>query len=141
MVFELLASRPAEESVGVVALFRAQADLVESLIEERRLLNRSLDDRFSEDLDERFFLKDLENVQGARREADRLGTDAGGVSDRPVSAAPQGKQVQRLHPLGNCGVSFFGALAIMTLSSSACPSATESGRPRGRRQRRLRDAS
>ena len=46
MVFELLASRPAEESVGVVALFRAQADLVESLIEERRLLNRSLDDRF-----------------------------------------------------------------------------------------------
>ena len=46
MVFELLATRPAEESVGVVALFPAQADLIESLIEERRLLNRSLDDRF-----------------------------------------------------------------------------------------------
>ena len=68
IVFELMAERPPEESVGVVALSRPQADLIDRLIEERRLLNRYLDDRFSEDLDERFFVKNLENVQGDERD-------------------------------------------------------------------------
>ena len=68
IVFDLMANRPLDESVGVVALSRSQADLIERLIEERRLLNRHLDDRFSENLDERFFVKNLENVQGDERD-------------------------------------------------------------------------
>ena len=68
IVFDLMESRPLEESIGVVALSRSQANLIETLIEERRLINRHLDDRFSGDLDERFFVKNLENVQGDERD-------------------------------------------------------------------------
>ena len=68
IVFELMATETSSESIGVVALSRAQADLIENLMEERRLLNRHLDQRFSEDLPERFFVKNLENVQGDERD-------------------------------------------------------------------------
>ena len=68
IVFELMATQTASESIGVVALSRPQADLIESLIEERRLLNRHLDQRFSDELPERFFVKNLENVQGDERD-------------------------------------------------------------------------
>ncbi|MDE2893754.1 MAG: DUF3320 domain-containing protein [Chloroflexota bacterium] len=68
IVFELMEQTAPDESVGVVALSRAQADLIENLIEQRRLLDRHLDDRFSEDLDEHFFVKNLENVQGDERD-------------------------------------------------------------------------
>ena len=68
IAFELMATQTASESIGVVALSRPQADLIESLIEERRLLNRHLDHRFSDDLPERFFVKNLENVQGDERD-------------------------------------------------------------------------
>ena len=85
IVFDLMASRPVDESVGVVALSRAQADLIETLIEERRLLNRSLDDRFSEDVDERFFVKNLENVQGDERDHMILSI---GYGPTPAGAVP-----------------------------------------------------
>ena len=68
IVFELMATQTASESIGVVALSRSQADLIENLIEERRLLNRHLDHRFGDDLPERFFVKNLENVQGDERD-------------------------------------------------------------------------
>ena len=68
IVFELMANQPEGESIGVVAFSRNQADLIETLIEEHRLLNRHLDGRFSEDLPERFFVKNLENVQGDERD-------------------------------------------------------------------------
>ena len=61
-------AHPDDESIGVVALSRPQAEIIERLIEERRLRNRSLDDRFSDDLPERFFVKNLENVQGDERD-------------------------------------------------------------------------
>jgi very-short-patch-repair endonuclease/DNA polymerase III delta prime subunit len=67
-VFELLRNRPAKESVGVVTLSRSQADLIEELVNERRLKDSSLDSRFAEDLSERFFVKNLENVQGDERD-------------------------------------------------------------------------
>lgn len=67
-VFELLRNRPPNESVGVVTLSRSQADLIEELINERRLKDSSLDSRFAEDLNERFFIKNLENVQGDERD-------------------------------------------------------------------------
>ena len=68
IVFELMATQPNDESIGVVTLSRSQSDLIESLIEERRLLNRHLDYRFSEERLERFFVKNLENVQGDERD-------------------------------------------------------------------------
>ena len=87
LVFELMASQPLDESFGVVALSRAQADLIETLIEEHRMLNRHLDGRFSHDLPERFFVKNLENVQGDERDHMILSicygpTPAGGVPNR-----------------------------------------------------------
>ncbi len=68
LVFELMRQQPDSESVGVVTLSRAQADLIEQLIDLRRLHERELDERFSEELDERFFVKNLENVQGDERD-------------------------------------------------------------------------
>ena len=87
IVFGLMEERPRDESVGVVALSRSQANLIETLIEERRLINRHLDDRFSSDLDERFFVKNLENVQGDERDHMVLSvgygpTTAGAVPNR-----------------------------------------------------------
>ena len=68
LVFNHMYSRPADESLGVVALSRSQADLIEQLIEERRILERSLEGRFTEKCDEPFFVKNLENVQGDERD-------------------------------------------------------------------------
>ena len=67
-VFRLMRARPEGESVGVVALSRAQAELIERLVEQRRLEERDLDARFAEDRTERFFVKNLENVQGDERD-------------------------------------------------------------------------
>ncbi len=87
IVFDLLETQPRDESIGVVALSRSQADLIETLIEERRLISRHLDDRFSSDVDERFFVKNLENVQGDERDHMVLSvgygpTSAGAVPNR-----------------------------------------------------------
>ena len=87
IVFELMETRPADESIGVVALSRPQADLIEDLIEERRLLSRHLDSRFNEERAERFFVKNLENVQGDERDHMVLSicygpTPAGAVPNR-----------------------------------------------------------
>ena len=85
IVFELMATSPVDESIGVVALSRPQADLIESRIEERRLFNRDLDHRFSDDLDERFFVKNLENVQGDERDHMILSI---GYGRTPAGAVP-----------------------------------------------------
>ncbi len=68
LVFEHLRTRPVGESLGVVALSRSQSDLIERLIEERRILERDLDERFNERKDEPIFIKNLENVQGDERD-------------------------------------------------------------------------
>lgn len=68
LVLELMEGRPADESIGVVALSRAQADLIEQLLDERRRSDRRFDGRFSDDAHERFFVKNLENVQGDERD-------------------------------------------------------------------------
>ncbi|MCY4523092.1 MAG: DUF3320 domain-containing protein [Caldilineaceae bacterium] len=85
IVFELMATRAASESIGVVALSRPQADLIESLIEARRLGERHLDHRFSGDLPERFFVKNLENVQGDERDHMILSI---GYGPTPAGAIP-----------------------------------------------------
>ncbi len=86
IVFELMETHSPDESIGVVALSRPQADLIEALIEERRMLSRHLDYRFSEEGAERFFVKNLENVQGDERDHMVLSvcygpTPAGAVSN------------------------------------------------------------
>ena len=87
IVFELMKTHPAEESIGVVALSSHQAKLIEALIEERRMHFRHLDCRFSEEGAERFFVKNLENVQGDERDHMVLSicygpTPAGAVPNR-----------------------------------------------------------
>ncbi|MFT5152302.1 MAG: very-short-patch-repair endonuclease, partial [Planctomycetota bacterium] len=67
-VFELMRARPFQESIGVVTLSRTQADLIETLIAQRRRGEREFDERFALDLPERFFVKNLENVQGDERD-------------------------------------------------------------------------
>jgi len=68
LVFEHFRTRPFGESLGVVALSRAQSDLIERLIEERRILEHDVDARFKEKPGEIFFIKNLENVQGDERD-------------------------------------------------------------------------
>ena len=68
LVFELLAARPKSESIGVVTLSRAQADLIETLVDEAREFHPEYEDRFARDRQERFFVKNLENVQGDERD-------------------------------------------------------------------------
>lgn len=68
IVFELMETQPPTESIGVVALSRAQADLIQELIDVRRLSDRRFDERFAEGTHERFFVKNLENVQGDERD-------------------------------------------------------------------------
>ena len=68
LVFQHMRNRPQGESIGVVALSRPQADLIDTLIEERRILERDVDEYFKRGLDEPFFVKNLENVQGDERD-------------------------------------------------------------------------
>ena len=68
LVFELMRTSPESESVGVVALNRPQASLIEDLIERRLDTQPELEFRFSSEREERFFVKNLENVQGDERD-------------------------------------------------------------------------
>ncbi len=68
LVFEHMRTRPVEESLGVVALSRAQADYIDQLIEYRRLEQRDVDHWFADGVKEPFFVKNLENVQGDERD-------------------------------------------------------------------------
>ena len=68
LVFEHMRTRPSAESLGVVTLSRAQADLIERLVEDRRILERDVETLFTERKEEPFFVKNLENVQGDERD-------------------------------------------------------------------------
>ena len=65
--FKILEARP-KESVGVIALSRSQMELIERLMDARRVERRDLDPYFDESRPERFFVKNLENVQGDERD-------------------------------------------------------------------------
>ena len=67
LVFDLMRKRPTE-SVGVVTLSRAQADRVETLVDEARMELPEFDHQFAPEREERFFVKNLENVQGDERD-------------------------------------------------------------------------
>ncbi len=68
LVMRHMRERPPGESLGVVALSRAQADLIERRLDERRILERDVEGRFSAGGNEPFFVKNLETVQGDERD-------------------------------------------------------------------------
>ena len=100
LVFELFQTRPGE-SVGVVALSRNQADRIETLIDNHRLTTSQFDNRFSSDAVERFFVKNLENVQGDERDHIVLSvgygpsTESGRVYNRfgPINSEGGGRRL------------------------------------------------
>ena len=134
IVFELMSTQPTSESVGVVALSRSQADLIENLIDDRRLLNRQLDHRFGDDLPERFFVKNLENVQGDERDHMILSI---GYGPTPAGAVPN-----RFGPINQEGgerrlnVAVTRARKSMTVVHSLRAEDITSGSPGARQLRR-----
>lgn len=68
LVFDLFRRIPTDETVGVIALSRAQADCIWAVLDERRRANPDAEERFKEDKLEPFFIKNLENVQGDERD-------------------------------------------------------------------------
>ena len=68
LVCELMDRYGPERSIGVVALSRAQSNYIDEQLELRRTTRRDLDVCFAGSLDEPFFVKNLENVQGDERD-------------------------------------------------------------------------
>ncbi|MDN3652199.1 DUF3320 domain-containing protein [Thalassotalea ponticola] len=63
-----LAQQHPQYSVGVVTFSKAQADMVDDVLEQRRLNNPLLDAYLREDKVENVFVKNIENVQGDERD-------------------------------------------------------------------------
>ena len=84
LVIEHLRTRPAK-SLGVAAMSRPQADLIERLIEERLLDERDAEDA-RQGMSEPLFVKNLENVQGDER--DRIIISIGYGPTTPSGATP-----------------------------------------------------
>ena len=82
-------------SVGVVTFSEAQKDLIESLFDERREKDPSIEHFFSEDAPEPFFVKNLENVQGDER--DVILFSVGYAADK------EGKLAMNFGPLNRAG--------------------------------------
>ena len=134
LVFELMETLPESDSLGVVALSRAQAELIENLIEQGRLIRRHLDERFSEDVRERFFVKNLENVQGDERDHMILSI---GYGPTPAGTVPN-----RFGPINNEGgerrlnVAVTRARKSMTVVHALRPEDITSTTPGARQLRR-----
>ena len=96
ILYELLQTQPQNESIGIIALSRLQSDLIQDLIDLRRLSDRQYDERFTADVRERLFVKNLENVQGDERDHIILSIGYG-----PTVAT--GKTHNRFGPLNNEG--------------------------------------
>lgn len=67
LVFEHFKKHP-ERSLGVVTFSEAQQNAVDAAIRQLRLSNGSMERFFTEDREEPFFIKNLENVQGDERD-------------------------------------------------------------------------
>ena len=68
IVFKMMDRYGDSQTIGVVALSRAQSDYIQERIDIRRESARHLDGCFSGELSEPFFVKNLENVQGDERD-------------------------------------------------------------------------
>lgn len=67
LVFEHFKKHP-DRSLGVVTFSEAQQNAVDAAIRQMRLSNGSMERFFTEDKEEPFFIKNLENVQGDERD-------------------------------------------------------------------------
>ncbi len=68
LVGELRLCKPGDKTFGVVAFSLSQRDLIADLLEAERARHPEIDPHFAEDLPERVFVKNLENVQGDERD-------------------------------------------------------------------------
>ena len=93
MVFEHF--KNSKLSLGVVAFSNVQADLIQSLVDKYRRKHPEFDSFFDEALDEPFFVKNLETVQGDER--DRI------IFSICYGYNEEGKFYQRFGPLNNLG--------------------------------------
>lgn len=67
LVFEHLKKYP-DRSLGVITFGEVQQNAIETVIRERRIADQQYENMFSEDKEEPFFVKSLENVQGDERD-------------------------------------------------------------------------
>lgn len=93
MVFEHF--KTSKKSLGVVAFSNVQAELISSLIEKRIKKEPELEKYLREDIDEPFFVKNLESVQGDER--DRI------IFSICYGYNQENKFYQRFGPLNNLG--------------------------------------
>ena len=82
-------------SAGVVTFSMAQKNLIEDLVEERRSANPQFEDYFSDEADEPFFVKNLENVQGDERDVILFSVG--------YAKGPDGKFMMNFGPLNRSG--------------------------------------
>ncbi len=95
-VFERLADPTwKRRSAGVVAFSMAQKNLIEDLFEEKRAENPKFEDYFTDDCDEPFFVKNLENVQGDERDVILFSVG--------YAKGPDGKFLMNFGPLNRSG--------------------------------------
>ena len=85
----------SNKSLGVVAFSNVQAELISNLVERRRAKEPKYERFFSTDVDEPFFVKNLETVQGDER--DRI------IFSICYGYNTEGKFYQRFGPLNNQG--------------------------------------
>lgn len=105
IVFDHMRTKPSDQSIGVVTFSRPQADYVFEEIRQRRLAEPDLEERFSETIDEPFFVKNLENVQGDERDHIILGLGYG-------KSVATGIFNNRFGPIANPGGEFRLNVAI-----------------------------
>lgn len=95
-VFERLADPTwKRRSAGVVAFSMAQKNLIEDLFEEKRAANPKFEDYFTDDCEEPFFVKNLENVQGDERDVILFSVG--------YAKGPDGKFLMNFGPLNRSG--------------------------------------
>ena len=95
-VFERLADPTwKRRSAGVVAFSMAQKNLIEDLFEEKRAENPKFEDYFTDDCEEPFFVKNLENVQGDERDVILFSVG--------YAKGPDGKFLMNFGPLNRSG--------------------------------------
>ncbi len=95
-VFERL-SDPSwkRRTAGVVTFSMAQKTLIEDIFEERRAANPQFEDFFSDECEEPFFVKNLENVQGDERDVILFSVG--------YAKGPDGKFLMNFGPLNRSG--------------------------------------
>ena len=94
LVLEHIQNHP-ERSIGIIAFSEKQQNKIEEVINAYRLKNRQYDDFFSEDKEEPFFIKNLENVQGDERDTI--------IFSICYAKTLEGRMYQRFGPLAHDG--------------------------------------